>query len=79
MAGKKYNGGNCEGRSAEDRALDRFAELMIEKVETLQSDWRKPWFTPGVAQPPKNLDGRYYNGMNSILLMFLKTNPCEFE
>lgn len=70
MAGKKYNGGNSDGRSAEDRALDRFAELMIEKVETLQGDWRKPWFTPGVAQPPKNLDGRYYNGMNSILLMF---------
>lgn len=43
---------------------------MIEKIETLQGDWRKPWFTPGMAQPPKNLDGRYYNGMNSILLMF---------
>lgn len=70
MAGKKYNGTGSDGRSAEDRALDRFAELMIQKIETLQGDWKKPWFTPGMAQPPKNLDGRYYNGMNSILLMF---------
>lgn len=70
MAGKKYNGGNSDGKSAEDRALDRFAELIIEKVETLQGDWKKPWFTAGVVQAPKNLDGRYYNGMNSILLMF---------
>ncbi len=70
MSGKKYNGAGSDGRSAEDRALDRFAELMIQKIETLQGDWKKPWFTPGMAQPPKNLDGRYYNGMNSILLMF---------
>ena len=70
MSGKKYNGTGSDGRSAEDRALDRFAELMIQKIETLQGDWKKPWFTPGMAQPPKNLDGRYYNSMNSILLMF---------
>lgn len=70
MSGKKYNGTGSDGRSAEDRALDRFAELMIQKIETLQGGWKKPWFTPGMAQPPKNLDGRYYNGMNSILLMF---------
>lgn len=64
MAGKKYNGTGSDGRSAEDRALDRFAELMMQKIETLQGDWKKPWFTPGMAQPPKNLDGRYYNGLS---------------
>lgn len=61
---------NSDGRSAEDRALDKFAELMIEKLETIQSDWKKPWFTQGVTTSlPKNLSGREYNGMNSLMLM----------
>lgn len=38
---KKYN---TDGRSSEDRALDKFAEMMIEKINTLQNDWKKPWF-----------------------------------
>lgn len=61
---------NSDGRSAEDRALDKFAELMIEKLETIQGDWKKPWFTQGVTTSlPKNLSGREYNGMNSLMLM----------
>lgn len=61
---------NSDGRSAEDRALDKFAELMIEKLETIQDDWKKPWFTQGVTTSlPKNLSGREYNGMNSLMLM----------
>ena len=63
---KKYN---ADGPSAEDRALDRFAELMIEKINNLQSDWKKPWFTEGTMKWPKNLSGRDYNGMNSLMLM----------
>ena len=43
--------------------------LMIEKIEHLQGDWKKPWFTPGVAQPPHNLSGRNYNGGNALMLM----------
>ena len=38
---------NSDGQSAEDKALDRFAEMMIEKINTLQGDWKKPWFTEG--------------------------------
>ena len=61
---------NSDGRSAEDRTLDKFAELLIEKLETIQADWKKPWFTEGVtASLPKNLSGREYNGMNSMMLM----------
>ncbi len=67
MAKKSY--GNTNARSQEDRALDTFAELMIDKINSLQSDWKKPWFTPTSAQLPQNFDGRYYNGMNSIILM----------
>ena len=63
---KKYN---ADGPSAEDRALDRFAELMIEKINNLQSDWKKPWFTEGTMKWPKNLSGRDYNGMNALMLM----------
>ena len=69
MAAKKNY--NSDGRSAEDRTLDKFAELLIEKLETIQADWKKPWFTEGVtASFPKNLSGREYNGMNSMMLMF---------
>lgn len=63
---KKYK---SDGRSSEDRALDRFAEMMIEKIKTLQGDWKKPWFTEGALQWPKNLSGREYNGMNALMLM----------
>jgi len=68
MAKKNYTP-NADGRSAEDRALDKFAELMIEKISNLQGDWKKPWFSPQAAQLPRNLSGRQYNGMNSIILM----------
>ena len=61
---------NTDGKSAEDRTLDKFAELLIEKLETIQADWKKPWFTEGVSTSlPKNLSGREYNGMNSMMLM----------
>ena len=63
---KKYN---TDGRSSEDRALDKFAEMMIEKINTLQNDWKKPWFPEGSLTWPKNLSGREYNGMNALMLM----------
>ncbi len=44
MAYRKYNGSG-DGRSAEDRALERLADLMVEKIKSLQADWQKPWFT----------------------------------
>ena len=68
----KYNHG---GPSAEDRALEKFAEMMIEKISTLQGDWKKPWFTEGALTWPKNLSGREYNGMNAMMLMM----HCERE
>lgn len=71
MAGKKFY--NSDGPSAEDRALERFADMLIEKVETLQGDWKKPWFTEGSMKWPKNMNGREYNGMNALMLML----QCE--
>ena len=66
MSERKY--GN-DGLSAADKALERFTELMIDKIRNLQGDWKKPWFAPGVTQPPRNLSGRPYNGGNSLMLM----------
>ena len=63
---KKYH---YDGPSAADKALERFTELMIEKIQTLQGDWKKPWFMAGTTQPPQNLSGRRYNGGNSLMLM----------
>ena len=63
---KKYE---SNGPSAEDKALDRFAEMMIARIEALQSDWKKPWFTEGTLAWPKNLSGREYNGQNALMLM----------
>lgn len=66
MAGyKKYNN---DGPSAEDKALDLFAD-MIERIETISKDWSKPWITEGSLGWPKNLSGREYNGMNALMLL----------
>lgn len=61
----------ADGSSAELKALDTFAELMIEKIQSLQDgqSWQKPWFTESALRIPKNLSGREYNGMNSLMLM----------
>ena len=51
--------------------------MMITKIESLRSKdgWKKPWFTEGTLQWPKNLNGREYNGMNAFLLLL----HCEKE
>lgn len=66
------NSSNKNGNSSqnpESRALDRFAEMMIEKIESIQSDWQKPWFTKGAMLMPVNMDKRPYNGFNSLMLI----------
>lgn len=62
---------NADGKSSEDRALDLFADMMIERIQSLSSKdgWKKPWFTEGSLSWPKNLSGREYNGMNALMLM----------
>ncbi|HBN64050.1 MAG TPA: hypothetical protein DD424_09035 [Porphyromonadaceae bacterium] len=55
--------------SAEDKALDRFTELMIDKIKSINQDWEKPWFTEGALVWPRNLNGRRYNGGNALMLM----------
>ena len=73
MAG--YRRQKADGPNSEEKALDLFAEMMIEKIESISKDWRKPWFTEGALQWPRNLSGREYNGMNALMLML----HCEKE
>lgn len=58
---------------AEDKALEIFSNMMIEKIESIKEDWHKPWFTEGAMQWPRNLYGREYGSMNAFMLMLL----CE--
>lgn len=64
-----YKKHHAEGPNSEDKALDLFAEMMIEKIESIQKDWHKPWFTERNLQWPRNLSGREYNGMNALMLL----------
>ena len=80
---KKYSTNNrsqgwkktSEGPTQEEKALARFADIMIEKISQMKkSNWQQPWFTDSIGLP-RNLDGRRYNSMNSIMLML----HCEAE
>ena len=33
---------NNQKETAEDKALERFTEMMIERVKEIQTDWKKP-------------------------------------
>ncbi len=70
-----YRKRNADGPNSEDKALDLFAEMMIEKIESIRKDWQKPWFTEDALPWPRNLHGREYNGMNALLLLL----HCESE
>ena len=65
----KKAGAGANSESAQMKALNLFADMMIEKIESIMTDWSKPWFTEGIASWPKNLSGRCYNGMNSLMLL----------
>lgn len=68
---KKNSQYNSDGKTAEEKTLETFCQMMIEKIESLQDGkaWEKPWFSESFTSLPKNLSGRYYNGMNSLMLM----------
>lgn len=56
----------------ENPALEKYAELMIEKMkEVHSSNWTKPWFTSRFKGFPQNLTGRSYNNQNKVLLYFI--------
>lgn len=59
-----------------EKAAQQFADLMIEKIRTIATNWKKPWFTKSFTNPdffPQNYSERRYSGGNAFLLMFI----CE--
>lgn len=57
-------------------ALEKYAELMIEKIKNLESgNWSKPWISADINNTPCNINGRQYNSFNRLLLYLV----CEKE
>lgn len=56
---------------AEEKFAEDFANLMIQKIESLDKDWTKPWFNTKLCGYPQSITGRMYNGMNCFMLYLL--------
>lgn len=56
-----------------DKALQLFADLMIEKIEEVSDNPSKRWFSVAGHGFPQNVEGCLYQGMNSLILYLL----CE--
>ena len=57
--------------NAGQTAIDRFTEMMIDRMEQMKaSDWQKGWIggAGGFAGLPQNVTGRNYSGSNSLFL-----------
>ena len=62
-------GTNGSGGSGQ-QAVDRFAEMMIERMEKMKdSEWRQGWIGNATSVGlPQNVMGRTYSGSNSFFL-----------
>ena len=63
-------GTNTSGNAGQV-AIDRFAEMMIARMEQMKaSDWKKGWIggASRFAGLPQNVGGRNYSGSNSFFL-----------
>ena len=54
-----------------DTIAPRLTELMIQRIEHLETDWQKPWITDLDHGLPRNLRGTPYRAGNILLLLFL--------
>lgn len=66
---KKYQN-TSEGSTSGQKVIDRFAQMMIERMEKMKgSSWEKGWIVGEVAAGlPKNIANRNYSGSNSFFL-----------
>ena len=64
---------------SEERAQEVFTLLMIDKINEITGNWKKPWISGNGNQGlPQNIDGRLYNGMNSLML-FLYAEKKKYK
>lgn len=69
MAKEETTSQQPHGEKAIDRALQRFSEMLIERMEAQQKDWHQGWIGGGtVLGLPQNITGRTYEGSNAFLL-----------
>jgi len=57
-------------RYLNNKAIQIFAEMMIQKIESVQDNWHKPWITTPIGLPRNAITGRAYNGINDLMLFF---------
>lgn len=58
--------------SIDQKSLQAFTELIIERMKEISSDWKKAWIgSSGKTGLPQNLTGRTYNGVNAFMLYLL--------
>ena len=68
---KKRNTGSAGGgQTMADKAVEKFTEMMIDRMERMKAgDWKKGWIDgEAVYGMPQNINGRNYSGSNSFFL-----------
>ena len=72
MYKRKNTGSTTSGehKSAGQKAVDKFTEMMIARMEEMKAgDWKKGWIDgKAVFGMPQNISGRNYSGSNSFFL-----------
>ena len=70
MYKKKNYGSGGGGQSMADKAVEKFTEMMIDRMERMKAgDWKKGWIDgSAVYGMPQNITGRNYSGSNSFFL-----------
>lgn len=72
MYKRKKTGSSTSGehKSAGQKAVDKFTEMMIARMEEMKAgDWKKGWIDgKAVFGMPQNISGRTYSGSNSFFL-----------
>ena len=66
----KNSGSSGRGQSMADKAIEKFTEMMIDRMERMKAgDWKKDWIDgEAVYGMPQNIGGRNYSGSNSFFL-----------
>lgn len=62
---------NRERTKPDENAARAFAELILERMESLSSDWTQPWINAKATGLLESLEGRRYSNGNSFFLSLL--------
>lgn len=71
----KYEHNTVKPSGGVDAILEQFGTMLVQKLESIDSNYKQPWFNVGGCGAPQNINGRHYNNQNAVILLFL----CEFN